>query len=126
MDKKLLVTLLSLLLLLASCSTQTFDYSGESENWSANLKVEQTSNDYETQDFVLEYKGSDISSVGEITYYVDTVGGFGGSGATLEDNGTLQASDEANPTNAKVSEHTEVEVRVEWNDNTETFKLTKK
>ncbi|WP_200411910.1 hypothetical protein [Virgibacillus salexigens] len=115
-----------LLLLLAACvsESKTFMFSGEAENWSADLKVTQSIDDYEIQDFVLKYKGSDVNSVGEITYSVDSgVGSFGRSGATLEENGTLTDSNEANPTNAKVSENAEVEVTLEWNDDTETFKL---
>ncbi|MEH7484463.1 hypothetical protein V7157_26005 [Neobacillus drentensis] len=119
------VLLVVLLLLLSACSSKTFTFSGESDNWSANLKVSQTSDDYETQELVLKYKGEDVNSVGEIKYSVDSVGGFGRSGATLDENGTLRDKDEANPTNAKVTENTEVEVTVEWNENKETFKLSK-
>ncbi|RDY69107.1 hypothetical protein DXT76_16765 [Halobacillus trueperi] len=125
MDRKITVVLLSLLLLLAACSTQTFNFSGESENWSADLKVNQTSDDYETQELVLKYKGDDVNDVGPVAYNVDSKGSFGRSGVTLKENGTITDSDTANPTNAKVSEHTEVEVTVEWNDNAETFKLSK-
>jgi hypothetical protein len=114
-----------LLLLLASCNSKTLTFTGETDNWSANLIVIQTREDYETQEFVLKYKGNDVSSVGEITYNVDSVGGFGRSGAKLGQNGSLRDSNEANPTNAKVSEHTMVEVTVEWNGNIETFKLSK-
>jgi hypothetical protein len=119
------VLLAFLLLLLTACvnDSKTFTFSGNSTNWIANLKVTQTSDDYETQDFVLEYKGDDVNSVGEISYSVVSVGSFSRSGATLEENGTLIDSDKANPTNAKVTENTEVEVTVEWNGNTEKFKL---
>ncbi|MBT2642826.1 hypothetical protein J7I80_11355 [Bacillus sp. ISL-41] len=126
MNRKILVLFISLLLLLVACSSKTLTFSGQTENWSANLKVTQTSDDYETQEFVLEYKGDDVSSVGEITYSVDSVGSFGRGGVTLEENGTLRDRDEANPTNAKVNEDTQVEVTVEWNGSVETFKLSKK
>lgn len=108
---------------LTACTTNTFTYSGESENWSANLKVIHTSDDLETEEFKLEYKGTDIDSVGEITYRVVTSGSFERSGAALEKNGTLTYSNEANQTHSKVTEHTEAEVTVEWNDNKETFSL---
>lgn len=82
-------------------------------------------NDFEDQQFELHYKGDDVKSVGEITYDVDTIaGGFGGSGFTLEGNGTLKDSTEANPTNAKIIEDSEVEVTIEWNDRTEIIILT--
>lgn len=44
-----------LLLLLAACSSNILTFSGETDNWSANLKVIQTSDDYETQEFILKY-----------------------------------------------------------------------
>lgn len=119
------VLLVVLLLFLAACSSKTFTFSGETDNWLANLKVSQTSDDYETQELVLKYKGEDVKSVGEIKYSVDSVGGFGRRGATLDEDGTLRNRDEANPTNAKVTENTEVKVTVEWNKNKETIKLSK-
>lgn len=125
MYRKFLVLFVFLLFLLVACSSKNFTYSGETENWSANLKVTQTSDDYETQEFVLKYKGNDVNSVGELTYNVESVGGFGEGDVELEEDGTLRNSSEANPTNAKVTEHTDVEVTVEWNGNTETFKLSK-
>ena len=125
MDRKITVVLISSLLLLAACSTQTFNFSGETENWSADLKVNQTSDDYETQELILKYKGDDVNDVGPIAYNVDSVGSFGRGGVELKENSTIIDSNTANPTNAKVSEHTEVEVTVEWNDNTETLKLSK-
>lgn len=114
-----------LLSLLTACSTKTFTFSGETDNWSANLKVSQDSDDYETQELVLKYKGEDVNSVGEIKYSVDSVGGFGKTGSALDENGTLRDSNEANPTNAKITENTVVEVTVEWNTSKETFKLSK-
>ncbi|WP_164669676.1 hypothetical protein [Virgibacillus doumboii] len=126
MYRKISVLLVCLLLLLAACGvsdSKMFSFSEETEKWSANLKVTQTSDDYETQDFVLEYKGDDVESVGDITYSVDSVGSFGRSGVTLAEDGTLRDSDKTDSTNAKVTENTEVEVTVEWNGNTETFKL---
>ncbi|KAB8135713.1 hypothetical protein F9U64_10565 [Gracilibacillus oryzae] len=126
MNRKIAVLLGSLFLLLAACGVEdskTFTFSEETEDWSANLKVTQTNDDYETQDLVLEYKGVDVNSVGKFTYHVDSVGSFGESGATLNDQGVLKESSEANPTNAKVDENTQVEVRVNWNGKTETFNL---
>lgn len=113
-----------LLLLLSACSSKTFTFTGETEKWSAELKVTQNNDDYETQEFKLQFKGKDINSVGEITYNIDTnAGGFGYSGVKLNKDGSLKGIDEANPTNAKVIEESEVEVNVEWNDNTETIIL---
>ncbi|MFD1019582.1 hypothetical protein [Thalassobacillus hwangdonensis] len=126
MSRKMIsLLLLCVVMLLSACNTKTFTYSGETEEWAAELEVIQDSNDYETQNLTLEYTGDDVSSVGEITYNVESVGGFGESGVTLGENGKITGGSKANPTNAKVSEHTEVEISVEWNGNTETFELNK-
>jgi hypothetical protein len=111
--------------MLSACNnSKTLNFSGETANWSTELKVTQTKDDYEKQEFKLYYKGKDVNSVGEITYKVDTnAGGFGYSGVKLDENGSLIGKDEANPTNAKVIEESEVEVTVEWNGNTETIIL---
>nr|WP_220127313.1 hypothetical protein [Halobacillus locisalis] len=111
------------LALLAACGSKDFSFSGETDNWSATLDVRQTNAGYETQDLLLEYKGEDPESVGEFSYSLDSVGGFGVNGATLNENGFVKGGSEANPTNAQATENTEVEVTVEWNGNTETFIL---
>ncbi|MHA6251846.1 hypothetical protein [Oceanobacillus sp. CAU 1775] len=113
------------LLLLSACNSNTFTFNGETTNWSASLKVTQHSNDYEDKKLELEYKGDEVSAVGDITFDVDTnAGGFGRSGASLNEKGVLIIENQSNPTNAKVSESSVVEVIVEWNDNTETLILT--
>lgn len=119
---------LLLLLILSGCSdSNTFSFSGESEHWSAELKVTQTKDDYENQNFTLQYKGKDLKSIGEITFKVDTnAGGFGGDKVSLDKNGILKYIDEANPSNAKVIEDAEVNVTVEWNNHTENIKLNNK
>lgn len=119
--------LVVLLLLLTACSSKSFTFIGETENWSAELKVTQTSNDYETQDFKLQFKGEDINSVGEIAFNIDTnSGGFGYRDVKLNKNGFLTGRNEANLTNAKVIENSEVKVTVVWNGKTETILLSKK
>ncbi|MEH7110705.1 hypothetical protein V7083_23540, partial [Bacillus sp. JJ1764] len=78
------------MLLLSACSLKTLTFSGETDHWSAELKVTQTNEDYETQEFKLQFKGKDIKSVGEITYNIETnAGGFGYSDAKLNKDGFL-------------------------------------
>jgi hypothetical protein len=114
-----------LLVWLSACSSNTFTFNGETNNWYAVLKVTQQSNGYEEQEFELGYKGDDVRTVGEVNFEVDTnAGGFSGSGYTLNENGVLNSGDEANPTNAKITESSKVEVIVEWNGNAETILLT--
>jgi hypothetical protein len=114
-------------LFLSACgyNIHTFTFTGETDNWSASLKVIQHSNDYEEQELELHYMGNDVNSVGDITFDVQTnAGGFGGSGYTMSENGVIRSSSNANPTNAKIIENSEVDVTVEWNDNIETITLS--
>ncbi|WP_417899810.1 hypothetical protein ABN702_05870 [Bacillus haimaensis] len=122
---RMVITLFITVLLLSACSSKDFAYSGESDNWKADLKVHQSSG-FEKQELILIFQGEDVESIGPITYNVNSVGSFGGTRDKLQENGSIEDYSEANPTNAQVSEHTEVEVTVEWNGKTETFKLTKK
>ncbi|WP_237389800.1 hypothetical protein [Bacillus sp. USDA818B3_A] len=83
--------LVVLVLLLSACSSNTFTFSGATDNWSAELKVIQTNDGNETQEFKLQFKGKDINSVGEITYNIETnAGGFGVSDAKLNKDGLVQ------------------------------------
>lgn len=125
LQRKLTVLLLVLVLMLSACSnTKTLNFFGESDQWSAELKVTQTKDGYEKQELKLSYRGEDLNSVGEISYKVETnAGGFGVGDVNLDENGIIKAINEGNPTNAKVIEESEVEVIVEWNDNSEVIKL---
>jgi hypothetical protein len=69
-----IITLFVSLLLLTACNSIDVTFSGESDNWEADLKITQNSDTFENQDFVLKYKGEDIDSVREITYEVDNKG----------------------------------------------------
>ncbi|WP_226673355.1 hypothetical protein [Rossellomorea aquimaris] len=118
------IMLMGTVLLLTACNTKDFSFSGDSDHWHADLTVNQSS-DFEKQDFVLKYKGEDIDSVGNVAYDVEEVGGFGRTGVTLEENGVIRDSRESDPTSAKMSEDTEVEVTVRWDNQEETFTLAK-
>ncbi|MGD6942368.1 hypothetical protein ACQCT6_10045 [Cytobacillus gottheilii] len=126
MNKKTGILFAILLLFLTACSSETYIYSGETDNWSAELKVIQTSNDFETQELALRYVGEDVNSVGDINYVVDSVGNFSRNGATLSESGTLSDKSESNPTNAQITNDTEMIMTIEWNDKKESFTLDKK
>ncbi|MEW9053803.1 MAG: hypothetical protein AB2392_21770 [Neobacillus sp.] len=126
MNKKTGILFAILLLFLTACSSETYIYSGETDNWSAELKVIQTSNDFETQELALRYVGEDVNSVGDINYVVESVGNFFRNGATLSASGTLSDKSESNPTNAKITKDTEIIMTIEWNDKKESFTLDKK
>lgn len=118
---KKLIVLLGLIMLMTACGTKTINFSGESDHWSANLRVTQTDKRQE-EDFNLHYLGNDIESVGEFSYVVESVGNFSGNGEILNENGTMTSGGACEGC-AFTSENTEVIVIVEWNDQTETFQL---
>lgn len=60
------LTIMSLIVFLTACSSNTFILSGESENWDAELKVIQHENGFEDQLLKLHYKGKDIRASGEV------------------------------------------------------------
>lgn len=123
MFRKQLVLFVFTLLFLSACSSETFIFTGETENWSTELKVIQHGNGYENQEFKLLFKG-DPSTVDNVNFNVETnATGLGGSDYELNEKGEILVSDEANPTNAKITDDSEVEVTVEWNDKTETIIL---
>jgi hypothetical protein len=125
LPRTLKVLLLVFVLMLSGCSNpKTLNFSGETDKWSAELKVTQANDCYEKQEFKLSYRGEYLNSVGEISYKVETnAGGFGGGDVNLDENGIIKTINEGNPTNAKVIEESEVEVIVEWNDKSEVIKL---
>ena len=108
-------------MLLTACGTKVLNFSGESDHWSAKLKVSQT-DDRQEEDFTLHYLGDDTESVGEFSYAVESVGSSSGNGATLNENGVLTSGGFCGGC-AFTSEHTEIIVTTEWNDQTETFQL---
>lgn len=122
---KKIMFLVATILLLAACNAKDFSFTGKSDHWKGDLNVNQSS-DFEKQDFVLKYRGEDVDSVGDVAYTVEAdIREYGRTGVTLEENGTIRDSSESNPTNAKMSEDTEVKVTVKWDDQEEIFTLEK-
>jgi len=118
---KQFIVLFGFILLMTACGTNVLNFSGESDHWSAKLKVSQT-DDRQEEDFTLHYLGDDTESVGEFSYVVESVGSFSGNGATLNENGVLTSGGSCGGC-AFTSEHTEIIVTIEWNGETETFQL---
>lgn len=112
---------------LSACNSKSFTFTGESENWSAELKVSQSEDGYENQKLKVQYNGEDVRSVGEISYKVETnAGAFEQTDAVLNDNGIFMVDESANPTNAKITEGSEVKITLEWDDNVEIITLVNK
>jgi hypothetical protein len=120
-----ITTLIVFLLLLTACSSEEVRFYGESDYWEADLKITQNSGALEEQEFLLKYAGEDADSVGNFAYSVDSIGGsFGREGEPLEENGSIRDKRETTTGNNTIPEDAEIEVKVEWNGNTETFTLT--
>ncbi|WP_409251663.1 hypothetical protein V1502_16200 [Bacillus sp. SCS-153A] len=114
------------LLFLAACTSKDVTFSGQTDNWEAELMITQNSDTFENQDFVLEYKGDEVDSVGKIAYNVDSIGGgFGREGESLDENGSIRDGRESRASTGEIPEDAEVEVTVEWNGQTETFTLNR-
>lgn len=77
--------------LLTGCQTKQLTFKGESELWSAKLKVMQT-DDREEKQFVIVYKGGDIESVAknQITYSFTSSKGSNDGTNTLTKSGVLE------------------------------------
>jgi major membrane immunogen (membrane-anchored lipoprotein) len=120
--KMVTLFLLAALLLLTACGAKDFSFSGESDHWQAELKVNQSS-DFEKQDFVLKYTGDEVESVEDVEYAVESIDGFGRTGATLDKNGIIRDGNETDPSGRKISDDTEVTVTVMWDGQSETFDL---
>ncbi len=110
------------IIVLSGCGTEYKTFKGEGELWSAEMKFMMTS-DYETSDITLLYHGDDPGSVGDFEYSLDyVVGGTAGTGAKLSDGGVFQTSG-GSSNGANIMDHHEIEVTVNWKDETETFTL---
>ncbi|MGG4470548.1 hypothetical protein ABER68_21155 [Paenibacillus alvei] len=116
------------LLIISGCSSSSdaFTFTGESDNWTAELKVTQTTDDNEKQHMTLQYKGENAKNMEEFSYTVETnAGGFSAGDVVLGENGVYEDTAEANTTNAKVNKNSEVKVIVEWDNHTENMILKK-
>lgn len=124
MVQKLCVFLVFGLLSLSACSSEGFILFGNSENWSATLEITELGSGFQSHELELQYKGSDIDSVGQFAYNLETnAGGFGEGGVTVNEDGLLLNERNVNSTNAKVIKNSEAELIVEWDGNTETIIL---
>ncbi len=112
-----------MIFLLAACSPNTTVFTGESDNWEAELKIIHNDNNIVDQYVNLLFKGNDLDSAGNISYEVDTnAGGFGGSGIELDEKGHLKGSD---LNNINVIKTTSAIIFVEWNGEKEEIFLRK-
>ncbi|KEZ51573.1 hypothetical protein [Metabacillus indicus] len=117
------ITTVLMILLLTACSPNTTVFTGESDNWKAELKIIHNDNNIVDQYVNLQFKGNDLDSAGNISYEVDTnAGGFGGSGLELNEKGHLKGSD---LNNKNVLKTTSAIIFVEWNGEKEEIFLRK-
>ena len=106
-------------------SEEKLTYKGESDNW----KVEYTSNNEgkeEVQRSIdLKYQGSDVGSVGEFQFAVQTKLGKWGQGIIeLDENGQYTSSDDS-VFKGILTEKDKPVFTISWNDNEEKINLRK-
>lgn len=94
---------------------------GESDNWKVDLQFVHKDKQ-EEREFKLTYKGEDVDSVEEINYEVQGSGRFDHKGAQLNDEGYVTDSGFCEGC-AFEKEETEIDVTVEWNGKSESFRL---
>ena len=111
---------------------ETLVFRGESENWRAILTVENIeywrkennaiTYDNETkQVFSLQYKGSNLEEVGEVSYTYTTDGNSGGGTEYLDAEG--KATNWIEGRGSLIRENNIISVGVEWNAGKETFDM---
>jgi hypothetical protein len=100
----------------------SFKYKGESEHWSAVLVVK-VSGKEEYNTITLNYKGSDIKSVGNIKEsFILSNGSMSGTDETLRPDGSIVL--QGGSTNGALpSKDYVVKATVEWNGKKETFQM---
>ncbi|MFD2925295.1 hypothetical protein [Halobacillus naozhouensis] len=137
---KKLFSLLTLLLLLVSCSKSEsnhykYIFLGESEHWKARYTVEgkevweeggTTYSHNESYEFLIEYKGTldKLATFDELEYSFETTAGGGGGTRTLDNLlQDLHFTHRGSSNGAKVSKDETIEVTVKWGNNKEKIKL---
>ncbi|WP_100012378.1 hypothetical protein [Lentibacillus sediminis] len=121
MRKRSLLFYLLIVVILTGCGQNTIDFSGEGENWSAEMKVTHHGEDWQEEEYLLQYRG-DADSVDQFEYKWEAVGSSSGTGATLNEHGVWRGDGSCGGC-AFTREDTEVTVTVEWGDQVETFGL---
>lgn len=98
-------------------------FSGESDSWEATLEAEKKG-EKEKREFKLTYTGDDVDSIDGIDYDVDGSESFGKEDASLNIQDYI-IDKETSKESAFATEDDEIDVTVEWNDETEDFQLEK-
>lgn len=113
-----------------ACQSNNNDliFVGEGENWSSKVTVYQTKGD-ETYQIQINYKGNSIQEIETFSYTVEAknngVLNFGGNNASLNKKGIYQHNLLVS-NSPSTSEKDELEIKIEWNDNSESFTLIDK
>lgn len=98
---------------------------GEGENWSAKLIATQI-NGEENYQIQLHYKGNNIQEIDNFTYYIDTknngIINFEVENASLSQEGIYQ-NNFLISNSPSTSTKDELEIKVEWSGNHESFNL---
>jgi hypothetical protein len=114
------IILFGFIIFLTACnSTESTLYIGEGESWSGEVKL---ASDRDSEDIMLEYKGDDVSDVGNFDFEI--IGpnwGMKKGNADLT-NGVFTEKG-VNISDKNTSESAELTIIVDWNEKKETFHL---
>ncbi|MBE4909853.1 hypothetical protein IMZ08_17600 [Bacillus luteolus] len=121
--KNYIKLLLFTIVILSGCQmSDTLTFVGESESWSAEVILHQTSGK-ESEDIILKYKDDNFEDVGSIKYKLEAPRwGTGQEGVELNNSGVYK-SEGVSLNERKTSEKAELIITIEWNNNSETILL---
>ncbi|MBE1557165.1 hypothetical protein [Sporosarcina limicola] len=117
------------ILLLTACQADEEDlnFIGSSENWSAEIIVKIIDGS-EKSGIVLKYTGNNLEFIGNINYIVENDRNdfsFGANGVSLNEDGIYTSAD-LSSNSASTKKDDNLNIKIDWNDQTESFVLKKK
>lgn len=120
--------------LLSACSSSNDNadeidlrFIGSSENWSAEIIVKIIDGS-EKNEIVLTYTGNHSEPIGNIDYIVENDRNdlsFGANGISLNEDGVYTSTD-LSSNSASTKKDDSLNIKIDWNDQTESFVLRKK
>lgn len=109
-----------------SGSDEKLTYEGENENWKVEYILNNIGTEEVQRSILLKYQGSDLSSIGEFQFAVQTnLGKWGESTIELDENGQYTSSSSAIWKGTLTKKDKPV-FTINWNDNEEEIILERK
>lgn len=129
--KKIFVILpiLAGILLLAGCQSdeENLNFYGSSDNWTAEI-ITEIIDGAEKNEIILKYNGDGAGTISKFNYLVENNSNnqsFGANDVSLKEDGTYTNANLAS-NSASTTKDDQIEVTIDWNDQTESIILKKK